>query len=61
MDPQQDSSGDYGYDLAHEAAGRRTTPVEPTGDEGRPPPADDSGTAPDGDFGYDEAHDFRAR
>jgi hypothetical protein len=61
MDRQQDSSGDYGYDLVHEAAGREASRPAPTVGEERPPLADDSRTAPDGDFGYDEAHDFRAR
>jgi len=57
VDRQQDASGDYGYDLAHEAVERPATPVERDQDEDRQPP-DDARTAPDGDFGYDEAHDF---
>lgn len=60
MDRQQDTSGDYGYDLAHEAA-ERQAPTGPTAGEERPPVPDDSRTAPDGDLGYDEAHDFRVR
>ena len=61
MDPQQDTSGDYGYDLAHEAAGRRAQPVGQNEGEERPPLAPDGRAEPDGDYGYDEAHDFRAR
>ena len=58
MDRQQDPSGDYGYDLVHEAARRpdsRETPAHPV-DETRRPAGDrpDSG----GDLEYDEAHDF---
>ncbi len=55
---QQEPSGDYGYDLAHDdvRAGRppepaprpeQAAPVEPAG------PADRAG-----DLEYDEAHDF---
>jgi hypothetical protein len=54
----QDTSGDYGYDLAHEAAGRPATAEEPAGSaqqERRPAePRTESG----GDLEYDEAHDF---
>jgi hypothetical protein len=59
VDRQQDASGDYGYDLAHEATGRGADPEErPAGDEverQRPVVPADSGE----DLGYDEAHDFR--
>ena len=58
MDRQQDTSGDYGYDLAHEAAGRPAAPGHPTGGEpaeGRPPAPR---SEPTGDLEYDEAHDF---
>lgn len=55
---QQDTSGDYGYDLAHEATGRSRTPENPTGGaEGESPEPDltaDLGQ----DLGYDEAHGF---
>jgi hypothetical protein len=59
VDPQRDTSGDYGYDLAHEAAGREGRPVAPDGGEERPPVAAGGRAEPDGDYGYDEAHDFR--
>ena len=56
MDRQQDATGDYGYDLAHEAAGRPRTPEQPR-PEGEKPPVARRGD--DGeDFSYDEAHDF---
>ncbi|WP_167761195.1 hypothetical protein [Geodermatophilus sp. DF01-2] len=54
QDPR-DPSGDYGYDLAHEATGT-AEPAAPPGPTGTPPPP-----APDDaaeDLGYDEAHDF---
>ena len=58
MDSQQDTSGDYGYDLAHEAVVRPAQPEQPAGaPQQEPRPADgtvDSG----GDLEYDEAHDF---
>jgi hypothetical protein len=57
VDREQDASGDYGYDLAHEA-GRQGRPAEPTGDAPRPPLPAESRPEPDGDFAYDEAHDF---
>ena len=57
---QQDTSGDYGYDLAHEATGRQAAPRRPTGDEQpRPRLARTAADADaDGDLEYDEAHDF---
>ena len=56
VDRQQDTTGDYGYDLAHEAAGRPRTPEQPR-PEGEKPPVARRGD--DGeDFSYDEAHDF---
>ena len=58
MDSQQDTTGDYGYDLVHEAAGRSAEPPQPAGgaqQEHRPEgAAGESG----GDLEYDEAHDF---
>jgi hypothetical protein len=62
VDRQQDTSGDYGYDLAHEAAGRSGTPREGAVPDRGPeqhvsPPAParaDQGQ----DLEYDEAHDF---
>jgi hypothetical protein len=54
----EDLSGDYEYDLAHEARG-------PRGTGGNEPHAEHSGPAPtrtqvelDQDMSYDEAHDF---
>ena len=58
MDRDQDTSGDYGYDLVHEAArrpGSPETPAPPVDPERRPVnDRPDSG----GDLEYDEAHDF---
>jgi hypothetical protein len=55
--PQQETSGDYGYDLAHEAAGGGT---KPEGDEHRPHTVVHPGGTSDRseDYGYDEAHGF---
>jgi len=58
MEPGQQSTGDYGYDLVHEDVGRPaarpgTPPDRPAG--ARPASAEDAGS---GDLGYDEAHDF---
>jgi hypothetical protein len=54
-----DTSGDYGYDLAHEQTGGgrlRDNPARPA----RPGPEDAPGTVDlKGDYGYDSAHDFR--
>jgi hypothetical protein len=52
---EPDTSGDYGYDLVHEAVGddRREGQQNVPGDRG-PAPGDQGG-----DYGYDEAHDFR--
>jgi hypothetical protein len=54
---EPDTSGDYGYDLAHEAVhgGRARSP----GDATRPSASHAGGTADRGeDLAYDEAHDF---
>jgi hypothetical protein len=58
VDEQQDTSGDYGYDLVHEAVRRSGSPVKPTDaaeHERRPARARPDGG---GDLEYDEAHDF---
>lgn len=56
--PQQDTSGDYGYDLAHEATGRATRP-EPAEQHPRHAVVHPGGTSDRGeDYGYDEAHGF---
>ena len=56
--PQQDNSGDYGYDLAHEAAGSATRSV-PGEDHPRHAVVHPGGTSDRGeDYGYDEAHGF---
>ena len=58
MGRQQDTSGDYGYDLAHEATGPRTAPGDGTdGVERERVPVDPQPGQGD-DLGYDEAHDF---
>ena len=59
MDRQQDTSGDYGYDLVHEATRSRTARADSSDhrSEGDPAAADaQSGLGED--LGYDEAHDF---
>jgi hypothetical protein len=53
----QDYSGDYGYDLVHEAGvmripAQRTRSTPVVGVRGVPFEYD-----PDGDFGYDQAHE----
>lgn len=56
--PQQDTSGDYGYDLAHEAPAGVRRPEQP---EGHPRHAvvHPGGTSDRAeDYGYDEAHSF---
>jgi hypothetical protein len=58
VDRQQDTSGDYGYDEAHEVTGRQQTRPASTGGqrtERRPPERRSERT---GDLEYDEAHDF---
>ncbi|MGY1732900.1 hypothetical protein ACI798_15380 [Geodermatophilus sp. SYSU D01045] len=51
--PAERTDGDYGYDMAHEAAGGAgPAPVPPVGAE----PADRTGHDPGGDYGYDEVH-----
>jgi hypothetical protein len=55
--PQQETSGDYGYDLAHEAptGGRRHEEADhPTRAVVHPGGTSDRGE----DYGYDEAHSF---
>ena len=54
---QDDSSGDYAYDQAHErtAGGPRRRPAP---DRSAPAPAGRRPPEPDGDMSYDEAHDF---
>ena len=58
MDSQQNTSGDYGYDLVHEALGRPATPEQPAGGEQREQRPARARTERDGDLEYDEAHDF---
>ena len=55
---EPDTSGDYGYDLAHEAARDQQGPATPA--PARPGSTSHaSGTADRGqDYAYDEAHDF---
>ncbi|WP_300018577.1 hypothetical protein [Pseudonocardia sp.] len=56
MPVNDDASGDYGYDLAHELRSvlamplRRRPPLAPSGRMGRE-------SDHDGDFGYDQAHE----
>ncbi len=58
MDRQDDTSGDYGYDLAHEATGRRNTPTPRTGGEQAERRPVERRSERTGDLEYDEAHDF---
>jgi hypothetical protein len=58
MSGDDDQSGDYGYDLAHEVKAHLATPPSghpavPSTPIGAPRTID-----PDADFGYDEAHEF---
>jgi hypothetical protein len=53
----QDTSGDYGYDLVHEAAGRGRASEERQDAEPERPAVDVPGDQGQ-DLGYDEAHDF---
>ncbi len=57
-EPQRDTSGDYGYDLAHEATARAKAPEPDSGHQPRTT-VHPGGTADrDEDYAYDEAHDF---
>jgi hypothetical protein len=58
VDSQQDTSGDYGYDLVHEAAGPPAKPEQPAGGARQEPRPADTRTESGGDLEYDEAHDF---
>ena len=60
MDSQQDMSGDYGYDLAHEAMTRGRPPGEGPAAARRPMSPAPEKADQDQDLEYDEAHDFRA-
>ncbi len=54
-------SGDYGYDMAHEATGGRAKAPE-VRPGGRPaPPPTGHEVEYDRDMSYDEAHDFQGR
>ena len=54
-------SGDYGYDMAHEATGGRAkAPEVRPGGRPAPPPAGHE-VEYDRDMSYDEAHDFQGR
>jgi hypothetical protein len=56
---QQETSGDYGYDLAHDDVQPARRPPEPPARPEQPAPARRSAPAdPAGDLEYDEAHDF---
>jgi hypothetical protein len=58
----QDSAGDYGYDLVHEEVARHRTGGDPAAHHAAaprpsgPPAGAEPGTA--NDLGYDEAHGF---
>ena len=56
MDPERDTSGDYGYDLVHEEAGSRRLPDDSPREHAAPAPARPEESS--GDYGYDEAHGF---
>jgi hypothetical protein len=60
MTQPQDTAGDYGYDMAHDAVvsgAARAHPPQPPAAPGRPARA--GGTTDRGeDLEYDEAHDF---
>lgn len=58
MDSQPDTSGDYGYDLAHEAMSRGRPPEDRPATQPRPMSSAPARTDQDQDLEYDEAHDF---
>ena len=51
------ASGDYEYDLAHEAGGGAAAPARRPDERAGPPPARHP-VELDQDMSYDEAHDF---
>ncbi|HEX2075825.1 MAG TPA: hypothetical protein VHF92_18770 [Geodermatophilus sp.] len=55
---RQDTSGDYGYDLAHQDADAPRTPDRPTGPTTGSTPRAAGKDDRDEDISYDEAHDF---
>ncbi len=59
MQPDQQSSGDYGYDLVHQdvAAARPPAPPRPSAERATPAPPPGRRDLAD-DLAYDEAHDF---
>ena len=59
MEPQdQQASGDYGYDLAHEEVARSRPPGDRPDPEHRGSSPAGRPTDTDQDYGYDEAHSF---
>ncbi|WP_369133908.1 hypothetical protein [Modestobacter sp. I12A-02662] len=58
----QDSAGDYGYDLVHEEVGQGRTAGDPAAHHADPPrpSGPPAGVEPGSanDLGYDEAHGF---
>jgi hypothetical protein len=58
MNNDQDPSGDYGYDMAHEAMGTSQVPDRRTHHEHHGPPPAGGKADLDEDFNYDEAHDM---
>ena len=55
---EPEATGDYGYDLAHEAVGGARPPGR--GGEAKDAERAARSADQDGDYGYDEAHDFRS-
>jgi hypothetical protein len=55
-DDDAEPTGDYGYDLAHEAAGGTTTPTTPHEHQNLAAGTQTADTQ--GDYGYDLAHDL---
>ncbi len=57
--PEQETSGDYGYDLAHDdVQPTRRQPDPPARPEHAAPTRPPRPADPAGDLEYDEAHDF---
>jgi hypothetical protein len=56
VDPERDTSGDYGYDLVHEEVKRQGAESPRDRPPGNPPNRPEGESAPD--LGYDEAHGF---
>ena len=59
---RRDTSGDYGYDMAHEGSAQHriggAAPADDPRHQRHATPGPGQPADHDGDYGYDEAHDF---